>query len=101
MSDKGKTDYFLFLADGLMKEKRYEDAAELYKRLVEMHPGEDSFLLLLAWAYHDSGRLDTAIGCFELLFSSELKRNVFTGFAFDELVRMKNSLRELKARTIS
>lgn len=88
MSEEGKTDYFHYLADDLMKVKRYDDAIILYEKLVDMHPGEDSFLLSLAWAYHDSGRLDAAIGCFERLLSIELKREVFTGFAFDELVRI-------------
>ncbi len=88
MSEEGKTDYFHYLADDLMKVKRYDDAIILYEKLVDMHPGEDSFLLSLAWAYHDTGRLDDAIECFEQLLSVELKREVFTGFAFDELVRL-------------
>ncbi len=58
MSEEGKIDYFHYLADDLMKVKRYDDAIILYEKLVDMHPGEDSFLLSLAWAYHDSGRLD-------------------------------------------
>jgi len=88
MSEEGKIDYFHYLADDLMKVKRYDDAIILYEKLVDMHPGEDSFLFSLAWAYHDSGRLDDAIDCFERLLSIELKREVFTGFAFDELVRI-------------
>lgn len=88
MSEDGKTDYFHCLADDLMKVRRYDDAIILYEKLVDMHPGEDSFLLSLAWAYHDSGRLGDAIDCFERLLRVELKREVFTGFAFDELVRI-------------
>ncbi|MGO9136412.1 MAG: tetratricopeptide repeat protein [Syntrophales bacterium] len=88
MTEERKADYIRSLADEFMKAKRYDDAILLYKKLVEMHPGEDSFLLLLAWAYHDSGRLDDAIVCFERLLSVELERKVFTGFAFDELVRI-------------
>lgn len=88
MSEEGNTEYFLYLADDLMKAKRYEDAIVLYEKLVDMHPGEDSFLLSLAWAYHDGGRIDDAIGCFERLLDAELERNVFAGFAFDELVRI-------------
>ena len=88
MSEERKTDYFLHLADDLMKAKRYDDAVILYRKLVDMHPGEDSFLLSLAWAYHDSGRLDDAVDCFERLLNRELQRQVFTGFAFDELVRI-------------
>ena len=88
MSEEGNTEYILCLADDLMKKKRYDDAVILYRKLVDMHPGEDSFLLSLAWAYHDSGKLDDAVDCFERLLSVELQRKVFTGFAFDELVRI-------------
>ncbi|HVO67360.1 MAG TPA: tetratricopeptide repeat protein [Syntrophales bacterium] len=88
MSEEGKTDYFHYLADDLMKVKRYDDAIKLYEKLVDLHPGEDSFLLSLAWAYHDSGRLADAVDCFERLLNVELKQEVFTGFAFDELVRI-------------
>jgi len=88
MCEEGGTNYFICLADDLMKAKRYDDAIMLYEKLVDMHPGEDSFLLSLAWAYHDSGRLDDAVDCFERLLSVELKQEVFTGFAFDELVRI-------------
>jgi len=88
MRKEGSTEYFLCLADDFMKEKRYEDAIVLYEKLVDMHPHEDSFLLSLAWAYHDSGRIDDAIGCFGRLLNAELEKKVFTGFAFDELVRI-------------
>ena len=88
MTEQGKADYFRYLADEFMRAKRYDDAILLYQKLVEMHPGEESFLLSLAWAYHDSGRRDDAIICFERLLSVELERKVFTGFAFDELVRI-------------
>jgi len=88
MTEERKADYFRYLADEFMKAKRYDDAILLYQKLVEMHPREDSFLLSLAWAYHDGGRLDDAVRCFERLLSVELERKIFTGFAFDELVRI-------------
>lgn len=88
MREEGSAEHFLYLADDLMKEKRYEDAIVLYKKLVDMHPDKDSFLLSLAWAYHDGGKIDDAIECFEHLLNAELKKEVFTGFAFDELVRI-------------
>ena len=88
MTAERKADYFRYLADEFTKAKRYDDAILLYKKLVAMDPGEDSVLLSLAWAYHDSGRLEDAIVCFERLLSVELERRVFTGFAFDELVRI-------------
>ena len=75
-------------AEQLMNAGQYGEAVALYGRLVEQHPDEESFLLALAWAYHDNGRKDEAIACFEQLFAGELRRKVFTGFAFDELVRL-------------
>ncbi|MDD5171095.1 MAG: tetratricopeptide repeat protein [Syntrophales bacterium] len=76
------------LAEACEREGRYGDAAGFYKKLVERHPGDDSFVLKLAWACHDSGQIEDAIDCFENLFKKELSRKVFTGFAFDELVRI-------------
>jgi len=75
-------------AERLVKSGQYAEAAEIYGRLAEQHPGDDSFLLAQAWAHHDNGQRDEAITCFEKLFARELRRKVFTGFAFDELVRL-------------
>ncbi|HUH65352.1 MAG TPA: tetratricopeptide repeat protein [Syntrophales bacterium] len=88
MTEEGKADSLRCLADDLIRAKRYNDAIPLYEKLVELHPDEDSLLLSLAWAYHDSGRQGDAVACFERLLEIELKRDVFTGFAFDELVRI-------------
>jgi len=75
-------------ADGCVEAGRYGEAINLYRQLAARHPGEDSFVLKLAWAYHDGGCLEEAIACFEALLEKELQRRVFTGFAFDELVRI-------------
>lgn len=75
-------------AEEHLKAGRYADAIGLYRKLVERHPGKDSFLLALAWACHDDGQLEEAVACFEQLYQKELSRKVFTGFAFDELVRI-------------
>jgi tetratricopeptide (TPR) repeat protein len=88
MTKKTNTHEFYDLADRYMKEKRYDDAIELYIQLRETNPDDDSILLSLAWAYRDSGRTADAIACFEKLFQKELTRKVFTGFAFDEMVRI-------------
>lgn len=42
----------------------------------------------LAWAYKDSGKTDKAVNCLEILLERELRREIFAGFAFDELVRI-------------
>ena len=87
--DRGeKTDRYQALAEECMTAGRYEEAAIFYRKLIELNPGEDSFLLKLAWACHDAGRIDLAVDCFEQLYEKELRRKIFTGFAFDELVRI-------------
>ncbi len=75
-------------AEGHVAAGRYGEAIPIFRRLAAMHPGEESFVLKLAWAYHDGGCLEEAIACFETLLERELQRRVFTGFAFDELVRI-------------
>ncbi len=76
------------LADELVSRKNFADAIQILKKLVSEHPHEESHLLALAWAYHDSGMFPEAVDCFEKLLDNELKRNTFTGFAYDELVRI-------------
>ena len=75
-------------ADDLMKSGRPAEAVPIYRKWVEAHPDEDSHLLALAWALHDSGETAEAAACFEQLFRKELARKFFTGFAYDELVRI-------------
>jgi tetratricopeptide (TPR) repeat protein len=75
-------------ADALLAAGDCAAAIPLYRRLVESRPEEESHLLALAWALHDGGRHGEARDCFERLFRRELERKVFTGFAYDELVRL-------------
>ena len=75
-------------ADDLMKSGRPAEAVPIYRKWVEAHPDEDSHLLALAWALHDSRKTAEAAACFEQLFRKELSRKLFTGFAYDELVRI-------------
>jgi len=86
-------------AEGLLRAGRLEEAEAVYLRLIEAYPENDSYLMALAWVYHDSGRLEEAIACWEKLFEKELKRKIFTGFAFDELVRIYKS-REMYDRLL-
>jgi tetratricopeptide (TPR) repeat protein len=76
------------LVEKLINEKRYPEAIGLYEDMVKRSPQEESLRLALAWAYKDGGRLNDAIALFEELFEKELARKVFTGFAFDELVKI-------------
>ncbi len=75
-------------ADRLYQNGRFEEAIALYQDLLASSPDDDSIVLSLAWAFHDAGRLEEAIGLFERLYQKELTRRVFTGFGFDELVRI-------------
>lgn len=75
-------------ADRLYQDGRFEEAIALYRDLLASSPDDDSVVLSLAWACHDAGRLEEAIEHFERLFQKELTRKVFTGFGFDELVRI-------------
>lgn len=88
MEDKHVTEKMTKAAEGHLERGEYPAAIDLYEQLIERHPGDDSFVLALAWAYHDGGYMDEAVGCFEKLFEKELQRKIFTGFAFDELVRI-------------
>lgn len=83
-----KTDRYQALAEECMNAGRFDEAVIFYRKLIELNPGEDSFLLKLAWACHDAGRINLAMDCFEQVFEKELPRKIFTGFAFDELVRI-------------
>ncbi len=88
MSEKTEIDDFYDLADQHMREGRYAEAIELYLKLSQANPEEESIVMSLAWAYRDSGRVPEAISCLEALLEKELGRRIFTGFAFDELVRI-------------
>ncbi|MCU0581454.1 MAG: tetratricopeptide repeat protein [Syntrophales bacterium] len=88
MDDYPNTDATLARAEALAREGRYEEAIVLYRELVRSHPGEDSYLLALAWVCHDGGYSDEALKSFRELFERELSGKVFSGFAFDELVRI-------------
>jgi len=88
MSKETGIDAFYDRADEYASEGRYEEAIDLYRKLAEMHPEDESITMSLAWAYRDSGRVSDAVRCLEGLLEKELGRTTFTGFAFDELVRI-------------
>jgi tetratricopeptide (TPR) repeat protein len=75
-------------AEKLLNQGNYRGAISLCEELRKDCPHEESILLILAWAYYDSGNKVQAVDCLETLLALELKRKVFTGFAFDELVRI-------------
>ena len=75
-------------AEKAAREKCYDEAIAIYRELIERHPEEDSLKMSLAWVFRDSGKTDEAIELLLVIFKKELARDVFTGFAFDELVRL-------------
>ena len=88
MTNEEKTQRYRALVEECLKAQRFEEAITFYRQLIDLNPGDDSYRLGLAWAYHDSGRAEQAIACFEQIFEKELRGRIFTGFAFDELVRI-------------
>ena len=75
-------------ADQLLRQGQYSEAIVLLEELHQAYPEEESVLLMLAWANHDSGATAKAVAYLETLLNRELQRTIFTGFAFDELVRI-------------
>lgn len=75
-------------ADLLLRQGKYPEAIVLLEEIHRAYPEEESVLLRLAWAHLDSGATTKAIECLEILLDRELQRKIFTGFAFDELVRI-------------
>jgi len=81
-------------ADLCAKEGRHEEALAVYKELRRLKPDNDSLLLSIAWVYIDMGEKERALEYLEQLLEKELSRNIFTGFAFDEMVKMYRDIKE-------
>jgi hypothetical protein len=94
MNAQEENDRRVEFAEKYLKEGHCKEAIGVYHELVGDYPEQDSYLLALAWACLNGRQLDSARDCFERLFEKELMRNVFTGFAFDELVRIFREKRE-------
>ena len=80
----GKLDW----ADRLLKQGKYMEAISGLEKIHVLYPEEESVLLRLAWAFWDNGDKERSIHYWEILLDHELQRKVFTGFAYDELVRI-------------
>ncbi len=74
MSEKTGISESYDLADQYMRERRYEEAIELYHKLTEINPKDDSIVMSLAWAYRDSGRLSDAVSCLEKLLEKRAEK---------------------------
>ena len=76
------------LAESLLRQGQFSEAIVLLEEIHKAAPEEESVLLMLSWAYYDRGETVQAIQYLNILLERELNRKVFTGFAFDELVRI-------------
>lgn len=75
-------------ADHLLSQRKFDEALLLLQEIRSLYPDEESVLLRLAWASWDQGDKERSITYWEALLDRELQRKVFTGFAYDELVRI-------------
>ena len=75
-------------ADILLKQGKCAEAIQLLENIRKEYPNEDSVLVRLAWAFWDLGEKDRSVEHWETLLDRELQYKVFTGFAYDELVRI-------------
>ncbi len=85
---KGKTVKIIDRAQQLLQEGKHSEAIALFEEFHKTHPEEESILLMLAWAHYDNGDTSKTLHFLETVMDRELKRKIFTGFAFDELVRI-------------
>ena len=88
MKIKDKTIEIIDRAELLLREGKHPEAIALYEAVHKTHPEEESVLLMLAWAHYDNDDTSKALHYLETILERELKRKIFTGFAFDELVRI-------------
>ena len=71
------------LAENLLKQRKYKKAITVLKDLHKNYPDEESILFMLSMVYYDNGDTKQAEKYLNVLLERELKRKVFTGFAFD------------------
>jgi tetratricopeptide (TPR) repeat protein len=88
MVEKDKKLNKLEKAQKLLRQGQYQEAIKIFEEINGAHPEEESILLMLSWAYYDSGAVQKAMECLNMLLERELQRKIFTGFAFDELARI-------------
>jgi len=88
MIEENKTKRKIDSVENLLRQGNYREAIVLGEEIHKAYPEEESVLLMLSWAYYDSGDTKQATKHLNTLLGRELKRKVFTGFAFDELVRI-------------
>jgi tetratricopeptide (TPR) repeat protein len=88
MNEENKIKRKVDIAENLIRQGKFREAIVLCEKIHKEYPKEESVVLILSWAYYDSGETDQAVKYLNILLERELKRKIFTGFAFDELVRI-------------
>lgn len=83
-------------ADDLLRQCQYAEAIAILEDIHAIFPEEEPVLLRLAWASWDSGNKERSLVYWETLLDRELRRKVFTGFAYDELVRIYKQEGQIK-----
>ena len=96
MIEENKTIKEIDSVETFLRQGNYREAIVLCEEIHRAYPEEESVLLMLSWAYYDSGDTKQAIEHLNTLLKRELKRKVFTGFAFDELVRIYKQEKNFK-----
>ena len=88
MPEKDNKTKNIDFAENLITQGKHQEAIAILKKLHEASPDHEPVLFMLAMACYDSGDTKQAEKYLNVLLKEELKRKVFTGFAFDELVRL-------------
>jgi superkiller protein 3 len=99
MIEDNKTREKIDSAENLLRQGKYHEAIVLCEEIYKEYPEEESVVMMLSWAYYDSGEIQRAVKYLNILLDGELKRKVFTGFAFDELVRIYKQNKDFRKLT--
>jgi len=99
MIEDNKTREKIDSAENLLRQGKYHEAIVLCEEIHKEYPEEESVVMMLSWAYYDSGETQKAVKYLNALLEKELKRKVFTGFAFDELVRIYKQNKDFRKLT--
>jgi len=88
MIEENKTLRKIDSAENLLRQGKYREAIILCEEIHKAHPEEESVLLMLSWAYYDSGDTKQAIKYLNTLLDRSLNERFLQDLPFDELVRI-------------
>ena len=70
------------LAENLLRQGKYDKAIVLLEKIHKASPEEESVMLMLSWAYYDSGNTKKAEKYLNILLERELQRKSFYRLCF-------------------